>query len=80
MNNPAGGFTPWNEQTMTFTATSASELLSFLALGGPSGVPPVALLADVSLNPNSVPEPASVVLLGGAVGFFAICMRRRRRS
>lgn len=78
MSTPGGAFTPWNEQTMTFTATSTSELLSFLSLGGPSGVPPVALLADVSLNP--VPEPASVAFFGAVVVFFVIGMRRRRRA
>jgi hypothetical protein len=78
MNNPAGGFTAWNQQTMTFTATSTSEYLNFLAIGRPSGVPPVALLADVSLNP--VPEPASVALFGAVAGFFVIGMRRRRRA
>jgi hypothetical protein len=78
MNNPSGGFTPWNLQTVTFTATSSSEVLNFLSVGGPSGLPPIVLLADVSLTP--VPEPASLVLLGGMGGLLVIAMRRRRRA
>jgi hypothetical protein len=55
MSIPGGGFWSWSVQTMDFTATSPSEVLNFMALG--TGVPPVALLADVSLN--AVPEPES---------------------
>jgi hypothetical protein len=46
---------------MTFTPTSTSETLSFLAIGTPGGVPPLALLDGVSLS--DIPEPASWALL-----------------
>jgi hypothetical protein len=54
-------FSPWTQQTMSFTATSATEVLSFLAVG--SGDPPLALLDGVSLV-DSAPEPAGIWLAG----------------
>jgi hypothetical protein len=55
------GFSGWTQLTMTFTPTSTSETLSFLAIGTPGGVPPLALLDGVSLS--DIPEPASWALL-----------------
>lgn len=77
---PEGGVGPWQKQTMTFTATSGSQLLTFLADGTPGGAPPISFLDGVSLKEvvPGVPEPASwaMMLMGfGAVGFAA-----RRRS
>jgi hypothetical protein len=60
MNDATHSDVPWQSQTLIFTATSASEVLSFLAVGTPSGVPPFALLDGVTMN--QVPEPSSSVL------------------
>jgi hypothetical protein len=70
LNNVAEGFTGWNEDSFTFTATSASETLSFLAVGTPSGVPPMTLLDGVTLSETApVPEPGSLALLStGLIG------------
>ena len=77
MTVPGGTFAPWTLQTMDFQATSTSEVLSFLALGTPNGVPPIALLADVSLT--AVPEPASwAMLLVGFAGLGFAAYRRAR--
>ncbi len=77
LTTAAGGFNPWRQTTLYFTATSASEVLSFLAVGGPSGDPPTVLLDAVSLT--YAPEPATwaimLVGLGGLAGFTV--MRRR---
>jgi hypothetical protein len=75
MNNVSGSATPWEAQTLVFQATGTSELLSFLALGTPSGSPPFALLDGVSIA--VVPEPSAVAMLGlGALGL--VLFRRTR--
>lgn len=77
-NDPSHGFTGWQKEMVTFTATGTSELLQFLAVGTPSGQPPFSLLDGVSMT-RAVPEPASLALIGlglGALGFAA----RRRKS
>ena len=76
--NASHGFSGWVHQNFTFTATGASEVLSFLAIGTPNGVPPFALLDGVTLA-AAVPEPSTwALMLGGfaVVGFIA----RRRRT
>jgi hypothetical protein len=77
-NNASKGATNWSTVTHTFKATSTSELLSFLSVGTPLGLPPVALLDGVSLSTN-VPEPASWGLM--IMGFFGLggMLRSRRR-
>ena len=80
VNDANHGSTPWLLQTFTYTATSASEVLSFLATGTPSGFPPFALLAGVSLvDTTGVPEPATwTIVLMGLVGLGAGVRQRRQ--
>ena len=76
VSNPSKGFTGWFTTTFDYTATATNEVLSFLSLGTPSGLPPIATLDGVSLV--DVPEPASLALFAvglGLVGFYT--MRRR---
>jgi hypothetical protein len=76
IHEPTQGFSGWMQQDFVFTATSSSELLSFLAVGGPNGLPPMVLLDNVSLT--TVPEPAAwMVMLLGLAGLGA-AMRVRR--
>jgi hypothetical protein len=65
-------------QSLTFTATGPTEVLSFFANGGPSGVPPFALLDGVSMM--AVPEPSTwaMMLIGfGGLGVDAFRSRRK---
>ena len=77
-NNASQGFIPWMMMTMVFSATATSEVLSFLATGGPSGVPPFALLSGVGMN--VIPEPASALLWGGGAIGLLVARRRAARA
>ena len=76
LQSASHGFTGWRQQTLSFVVTSATEVLSFLAIGTPAGVPPFALLDGVSIS--EVPEPGSLMLLGAGLG-VAVLMSYRRR-
>lgn len=75
---PYQGFSGWMYQNFTFTATSSSELLSFLAIGGPPNEPPFALLDGVSLT--AVPEPAEWVMMLIGFGALGVVARLRRKA
>jgi hypothetical protein len=73
---PTHGVGAWEAQSMIFTATATSEVLSFLAKGTPNGEPPISFLDGVSLS--AVPEPASwALMLIGVAGLGATARRRR---
>ena len=79
VSNPSQGFTGWFTTTFNYTATAGSELLSFLSLGTPDGLPPIATLDGVSLTDVSVPEPMSIAMFGmGVAAMGALYIRRRR--
>ncbi|MEW5685191.1 MAG: PEPxxWA-CTERM sorting domain-containing protein [Pseudomonadota bacterium] len=79
IHNPEKGFIPWRNQTFTFTPTSSTAVLGFIA-HGPVGVPPFALLDNVSLRSATaaVPEPATWALMITGFGLAGGVMRRRR--
>jgi len=81
MINPSAGFQPWQLETLTFTATTTgSELLGFLAVGAPQGVPPFALLDGVSMT-AAAPEPETLALFGiGLLGMLAARRQQKNRS
>jgi PEP-CTERM motif len=85
VTNSSHGFTGWQFQTFEFTATAVSEVLSFLAMGTPNGVPPFSLLDGVTLDPAAgpgpapAPEPAILALFGiGLIGIPAVWRMRRK--
>ncbi len=76
------GFSGWMTASFDFTATSTSEVLKFLSIGGPTSLPPVAFLDGVSLTgdiPGGVPEPATWAMMGlGFAGLGLVAYRRRK--
>jgi hypothetical protein len=78
MINKIGGFTNWNEEQLSFVATSTSEVLSFLANGNPQGVPPVVMLANVQMfdTTGQAPEPSTLAIMG--LGLLSLGFVRTR--
>jgi hypothetical protein len=60
----SGAFQAWAQETFSFTASSSSQVLTFLSLGTPSGQPPAVLLSDVVMTVQPTPEPASLGMCG----------------
>jgi hypothetical protein len=81
LNIASHGFSGWQTGTLTFTATTGSELLDFVTNGAPygGGEPPVALLDGVSLT--GVPEPTTwAVMVLGLLGVGGLARRRRQAA
>ena len=78
LTNASHGFTGWYQQSFTFEATGTSEVLSFLAIGTPSGEPPFSLLDGVTAF--EVPEPATWAMLGASLLGLVFAGKRARRS
>jgi hypothetical protein len=75
---PNQRFSGWVRQTFTFTADSVSPVLSFLAIGTPTGLPPFALLDGVTLQATVIPE-ASTCLIGAFLA-CGLAFRRSRKN
>ncbi|MBC7505263.1 MAG: PEPxxWA-CTERM sorting domain-containing protein [Sandarakinorhabdus sp.] len=76
--NNTGGFSGWYSERFVFKATSATAVLSFLAVGHPDGVPPFSLLDGVSVA--GVPEASTWAMLIAGFGLVGAAARRRRNS
>lgn len=71
-------FSGWQNGHYVFQATSASQTLSFLSIGTPTGLPPIALLDGVSVT--MVPEPATWAMMLLGFGGIGAMIRRRRQT
>lgn len=71
-----GGFSGWSQEKFKFTATNSQQVLSFLSLGTPNGLPPIALLDGVSLA--AVPEPTTWAMMIAGFGLAGASIRRRK--
>jgi hypothetical protein len=82
LNTPNNGSDGWAQVSMTFTANSSSELLSFVANGTPAGEPPMIMLDGVSLTQSlgqgSAPEPGTYAMVGMGLLTLGWGMRKRR--
>jgi hypothetical protein len=75
-------FSGWESESLVFTADNSSDVLSFLAVGTPVGVPPFVVLDGVSVSgyvPSPTPEPGTFPLLltGLLTGAGALRMKMR---
>ncbi len=75
-SNPNHGFSGWMRERFVFTFDGANNVLSFLAVGTPEGLPPFSLLDGVSAA--AVPEPATWAMMVGGFGLVGFAARRRR--
>jgi hypothetical protein len=79
-NNPSESFTGWFSSSFDFVANSTTAFLNFLSVGTPTGLPPVALLTNVSVT-RAVPEPPVLALFGaGLLGLGWLTVSTRRRA
>ena len=76
-NLPSHAFSGWMSQTFTFTAQTATDTLSFLAVGGPNGLPPFSLLDGVTVT--QLPEPAALPLVGLGLAAIPVVRKLRKR-
>jgi hypothetical protein len=77
--DPTLAFQPWTKQTMTFTASAVTQLLTFLSQGGPDGAPPFVFLDGVSMV-EVVPEPSSLLYMGMGLSCLIVSWRLRNRG
>lgn len=80
MNNVSHGWVPWQQQTMQFfvpLTSTGTETLTFLSMGTPNNLPPIALLDGVSLT--DAPEPQTYALVGLALAAIPLARRRQRK-
>ncbi|QYE33398.1 PEPxxWA-CTERM sorting domain-containing protein (plasmid) [Polymorphobacter sp. PAMC 29334] len=76
---PSEGFRGWFNEKFSFTAGGASQVLSFLSIGTPNGLPPIAALDGVSVVAGA-PEPSAWLLMIAGFGLVGFSARRRARG
>lgn len=80
MTNARGTNSPWSLQTLYFTATNSTQLLTFLATGSHVGAVPVIPVTLDGVSIVAVPEPATATLaLAGLLGLGLYASRRKAK-
>jgi hypothetical protein len=74
----SGAFSGWQNGHFQFQATSTSQVLTFLSVGTPDGLPPIAVLDGVSIT--AVPEPTTWAMMLLGFGGIGAMIRRRRQT
>lgn len=74
---PEHTFSGWMTQQFFFTPTATTQTLTFLSLGTPNGLPPIALLDGVHM---AIPEPTTWAMMIMGFGTIGALLRRRRGS
>lgn len=85
IDNTGGKSTDWEQESFTFQATAANEVLEFvtqaIATSGGGFEPPLLDLADVTVvDPPSTPEPGTAFLAVSGIGLVAVASMLRRRK
>lgn len=76
MSIASHGVNPWQSESLTFSVPSAgSYLLQLMAVGTPSGEPPISFIDNVGVS--AVPAPATLAVIG--VGLLGSAGRKRIR-
>jgi hypothetical protein len=75
------GFSGWNLEQLSYTATSSSEVLSFLASGTPPVTdPPFSLIDGIDLEQSAPDTTSTVLLFGFTAAAMAFAARRYGRQ
>jgi hypothetical protein len=78
-NLASHAFSGWMSQQFVFTAQTATDTLSFLAVGGPNGLPPFSLLDGITVT--QTPEPVAFAMVGaGLLGIPLLAKRLKKRG
>jgi hypothetical protein len=84
LSDVSQGFVSGGLVKMSFVASSTSQLLQFLSIGTPNGLPPIALLDNVTVTDKTVhaavPEPATLAVMLTGIGLTGLMARRRRNN
>jgi hypothetical protein len=75
-SKPGTILTGWNRQTLTFQANSASQVLSFLAVGTPNGAPPLVFLDGITIA--EAPEPSTWALFALGLVMLPLGLKLRK--
>ena len=78
VTTPTQGFIPWRGESLSFVASSTTEVLTFLAQSTSTCLPPFVLLDGLTLS--DVPEPGTIVLAGAGMAILMLLRFQKHRN